>query len=351
MEWKLSRRNFLKFGALGLSGLALNPLQKFGSNFQDDLENNDLARVCIDSISVYDQPNDKSRILYQRFRDELVNVYYEVISEYGPDYNPVWYRVWDGFIHSSHMTRVKTRLNSVVSTFPETGLLTEVTVPLTQSKRYSKTTGWEDCYRLYYGSTHWVRDLMEGPDGEPWYKIEDELDGSYIYYAPAIHLRPVADSELAPISPDVAADQKYIEVSLAQQTLTAYEGSNVVLHTRVSTGLPDTNPAPHKIKTNTPSGEFHVSSKMPSKHMGDGFLTADIKAYELPGVPWVTFFEPDTGVAFHGTYWHTNYGTPMSHGCVNMRNEEAKWIFRWTTPVTEPGVWEKRGYGTRVVVH
>ncbi|MHB1482204.1 MAG: L,D-transpeptidase family protein, partial [Bellilinea sp.] len=43
-------------------------------------------------------------------------------------------------------------------------------------------------------------------------------------------------------------------------------------------------------------------------------------------------------------------GTPRSHGCVNMRSEEAKWLFRWVTPVNEPGTVEQRGYGTRVVV-
>ncbi len=70
--------------------------------------------------------------------------------------------------------------------------------------------------------------------------------------------------------------------------------------------------------------------------MGDGNLTSDIEAYELPGVPWTSFFEPETGVAFHGTYWHNNFGIPMSHGCVNMRTHEAKWLFRWATPVSSP---------------
>jgi lipoprotein-anchoring transpeptidase ErfK/SrfK len=57
-----------------------------------------------------------------------------------------------------------------------------------------------------------------------------------------------------------------------------------------------------------------------------------------------------TGVATHGTYWHTNWGTPMSHGCVNMRTEEAKWLFRWTTPVTPSDAINKVGRGTRVTV-
>jgi lipoprotein-anchoring transpeptidase ErfK/SrfK len=84
--------------------------------------------------------------------------------------------------------------------------------------------------------------------------------------------------------------------------------------------------------------------------MGDGRMTSEIDAYELPGVPWVSFFEHMTGVAFHGTYWHDNFGSRMSHGCVNMRVEDAKWLYRWSTPIAEPGDWIRKGYGTRVEV-
>ncbi len=83
--------------------------------------------------------------------------------------------------------------------------------------------------------------------------------------------------------------------------------------------------------------------------MGDGNLTDDIRAYELPGVPWVSFFT-QTGVALHGTYWHHNYGRRMSHGCVNMVTAEAKWIYRWTIPQADVYEWEKKGYGTQVTV-
>jgi lipoprotein-anchoring transpeptidase ErfK/SrfK len=137
---------------------------------------------------------------------------------------------------------------------------------------------------------------------------------------------------------------------LQNQTLTAYEYDRVVLQTRISSGIPRDRPNPKDIPTKTPAGTFHIQNKMPSKHMGDGNLTADLEAYELPGVPWTSFFEPETGVAFHGTYWHQNFGIPMSHGCVNMRTSEAKWIFRWTTPVTEATDINHVGYGTRVVV-
>ncbi len=357
MARKLSRRDFLKWSAFGLASLAFRPMASKTAlsspplyNYEQ-FEGEDLARIAIESVSVYSEPSDKSSILYQRYRDELVNVYYDVVSEYGPGYNPLWYRVWRGYIHSGHLQKVNVQLNPVLSSIPESGQLAEVTVPVTQSLRYTSYSGWESLYRLYYQSVHWIIAVEEGPDGEAWYKLEDELDRHYVYYVPASHLRPVTAQELEPISPDVPFEKKRIEVSIAQQTLTAYENDKVVMHTKISSGMPQATPPPGQTSTDTPRGEFNVQSKMPSKHMGDGNLTADLNAYELPGVPWVCFFEPENGVATHGTYWHTNYGTTMSHGCVNMRPEEAKWIYRWTTPVATVDSWETRGYGTRVIVY
>jgi lipoprotein-anchoring transpeptidase ErfK/SrfK len=85
--------------------------------------------------------------------------------------------------------------------------------------------------------------------------------------------------------------------------------------------------------------------------MGGGELTDDLEAYVLPGVSWTSFFEPSTGVAFHGTHWHQNFGMPMSHGCVNMRTEEARWLFRWITPSADMQKMTTHGYGTQVLVY
>jgi lipoprotein-anchoring transpeptidase ErfK/SrfK len=357
MRKKYSRRDILKLGAASMAGLAFRPyLDRYASVNPNKLGS--IVRITTKSLSVHKEPSDESEILYQRFFDELVNIYYEVDSDYGPDYNPIWYRVWGGYIHSAHTVKVKTQLNPIQYSFPDSGLLTEITVPYSQSWFYHRVTGWKPLYRLYYGSIHWVRTIDEGPDGKPWYKIEDEVDSSYTYFIPAEHLRPIPDHELSPISPDVPATDKLLVVSIPHQSVTAYEGSQIVFSTTISSGVPRKN-IPGQIPTDTPQGDdFHIASKMPSKHMGNGQLFPErvdshgmpIYEYEIPGVPWSAFFEPVTGVAFHGTYWHTNYGTPMSHGCVNMRCEEAKWLFRWTTPVWEPGIWEKRGYGTRVIV-
>lgn len=348
MAKQYSRRDFLKLVGLGMGSLAFRPF----FNSEESLDGGEIARIAIRSVSVYSQPWDKSKILYQRYRDELVNIYYEVISEHGPGYNPVWYRVWGGYIHSAHLQRVKVCLNPVPSSLAASKQLVEVTVPLTQAKIYNAMQGWKDVYRLYYESVHWVVGIETGPDGRPWYRIKDELfdADSMDYFAPAEHFRLIETDELTPISPDVPSEKKRIEVSIAQQMLTAYEDGNVVLKTKISSGIPQSNPPPGQPSTETPKGEFRIQNKMPSKHMGDGHLTADLDAYELPGVPWVCFFEPENGVATHGTYWHTNYGMTMSHGCVNMRTEEARWIYRWTNPVADPEKWDTKGYGTRIIV-
>lgn len=347
MTGTFTRRDFLKLSALGIGSLAFRPF--FGNG--EDPEGEDLARVAIDSVSVYSKPSDQSTILYQRKRDELINIYYEIVSEHGPGYNPVWYRVFRGWVHSAHLQRVKVRLNPVESNIPEKrGRLAEVTVPLTQTMRYlTYNKRWEPVYRLYYGSTHWVRKLETGPDGQPWYLLHDELT-EVQYHAPAAHFRLIPPEEFAPLSPEVDPWKKWIDVSIAQQTLKAYEDDKLVLETKVSTGLPDSRNDPGHISTDTPKGQFNVYSKMPSKHMGNGEITSDLDAYELPGVPWTTFFAPH-GVALHGTYWHTNYGMTMSHGCVNLTPEISKFLFRWTTPVCAPDTWEQTGFGTLVIVH
>lgn len=200
--------------------------------------------------------------------------------------------------------------------------LAELTVPYTQAIRYTKTYGWQPNLKLYYGSVHWIDRIDDGPDGLAWYRIFDELVG-YPYHVPAFHLRPIALDAWSSITPEVALDEKRIEVNLSNQILTAYENEQVVFETTISSGITTANQDPKALSTQTPTGEFRVLSKYPSKHTGNGNLFATPEDYELPGVPWTCFFH-EAGYAFHGTYWHDNFGAPMSRGCVNMRIEEAK---------------------------
>ncbi len=114
---------------------------------------------------------------------------------------------------------------------------------------------------------------------------------------------------LSPLS--VHGNVRWIDVDLTHQTLTAYEGQTVVRTTLVSTGLP---------RTPTPVGLYRIWIKLRYDDMsGPG--------YYLPNVPYVMYFY--RSYSLHGTYWHSNFGHPMSHGCVNLPTSEAEWLFNW----------------------
>jgi len=227
--------------------------------------------------------------------------------------------------------------------------LVEVTVPYTLPWRNTKTYGWQQLgFRLYYGSVHWVEAIEAGPTGDLWYRIYDDLTG-FPYMVNAAHLKPIPLDELTPITPEIEVQYKKIDVNLATQTLVAYEYDKSVFQATIASGIPS-GPRENGISTKTPEGEYRILDKMPAKHMGNGNLFADADDYELPGVPWTCFFTPQ-GHAFHGTYWHENFGVPMSHGCINMRTEEAKWLFRWALPKHQIGRTVNRGFGTLVRIH
>ncbi|MCY3779803.1 MAG: LysM peptidoglycan-binding domain-containing protein [Chloroflexi bacterium] len=108
-----------------------------------------------------------------------------------------------------------------------------------------------------------------------------------------------------------------IVIVLSTQRTYAYENGILQRSAIISSGLPDTP---------TVQGNFKITRKTPSRHMvGPG--------YDLPNVPWVSYFY--AGYAIHGTYWHNNFGTPMSHGCVNMTTPDAKWFYDFA-PVGTP---------------
>jgi lipoprotein-anchoring transpeptidase ErfK/SrfK len=339
-----SRRDFLKLSASTFVGLAISPFLPRLGPF-DDAEQ---VRVTAKSVSVYREPNDQSLIVGQYFRDELVHIYKEVNSG-TPLYNPIWYRVWGGYLHRSRLQKVKVIFNQPLTAIPEgVRRVAELTVPYTQAMRYTKTYGWQPNLRLYYGSVHWIDGIDAGPDVEPWYRIFDELVG-FPYHVQAIHLRPIPFEEWAPIKPEMALEDKRIEVNLGTQTLTAYESDQAVFQTNISSGIATAQQDPKDLSTKTPTGEFRIITKYPSKHMGNGSLFAAPEDYELPGVPWTSFFH-EAGYAFHGTYWHDNFGTPMSRGCVNMRIDEARWLFQWVRPLHRSDRIYTPGYGTRVVI-
>ncbi len=343
---KPSRRDILRLGGMTLGSLAYTTFLPELNSFDDS----DMIRVATKAVSIYDQPNDKSKINATWYRDELVHVYGEYVAD-EPKHNPIWYRVWNGYLHRGRIQRVRTLYQKPLDSIPQgKRRLAEVSVPFTQAYRYTKAFGWQPNLRLYYDSAHWIESVDVGPDGGPWYRVYDHI-ASFSYHVPAIHLRPVPISDFDPINPQVAWDQKHIEVNLTTQKLTAYEAGGVVFQTTISSGIPAGKTTANSISTKTPDGKFNIIEKLPTEHMGNGGLFADIDDNELPGVPWTSYFTT-VGHAFHGTFWHENYGTPMSHGCINMRNKEAKWLFRWATPVHDAYTYiSEKGRGTSVEIH
>lgn len=341
-ERSLGRREFLALGALSAGALAFVRPPLFGTE-----SNGAIGRVTIDWIGLYEEPTFRARELARIPRDHLINILDTIQADQGPAYNPQWHRLPDGYAHSGYVQTVQWRPQPPVQTVAEGGALFEVSVPFTRSY-YEPDPNSTPLYRLYYQSTAWVERVEQGTDGRLWYRLSDDLLNIH-YYVRAEHLRRIPAAEMSPLSPHVPLNRKRIEVSLARQELLAFEDDRLVFRTRVSTGIPDPRPRENGIPTITPTGNFYVDKKMPVRHMGDGSLASSLDAYELPGVPWVSYFH-FTGVAFHGTYWHNNFGTPLSHGCVNMKAGEARWLFRWTLPEVEPDEALRIARGTQVLV-
>ncbi len=123
------------------------------------------------------------------------------------------------------------------------------------------------------------------------------------------------------------SDERWIDVNLSTQRLTAYQANSVAYSALVSTGIS---------RYPTPTGTYRIQRKYTYDDMTGG-SRARGDYYYLPDVPYCQYFY--AGYALHGTYWHSNFGTPMSHGCINLSTPDAAWLFNWTS------------IGTKVVIH
>jgi len=156
---------------------------------------------------------------------------------------------------------------------------------------------------LRYGVSVWTLAQLNGIQ-----------NASYIYVGQTLSIPSGAISSPAPPPPvAIPSGERWIDVNLSTQSLTAYEGNTPVRSSLVSTGLP---------ATPTVTGQYRIYVKYASAPMsGPG--------YYLPGVPYIMYFY--RGYGLHGTYWHANFGYPMSHGCVNLPTPEAQWLYSWAS--------------------
>jgi len=136
---------------------------------------------------------------------------------------------------------------------------------------------------------------------------------------------------------------RWIEIDLTNQRLRAHENEKIIYDFSISSGKP---------WTPTITGNFRIWSKFKYNKMSGGSRALGTYYY-LPNVPFTMYFHNDYGI--HGTYWHNNFGHPMSHGCVNMRTPDVEKLFYWARPHLNQNQWSIRAtsqnQGTRVVVH
>lgn len=148
------------------------------------------------------------------------------------------------------------------------------------------------------------------------------------YEGKIVSVPPINDT-LASVLGETAGNKR-IAVDLTNQKVYAFENDSLVYDFTVSTG----KWAP------TPRGNFSIQRKVRAQKMSGG-NPAIGTYYYLPNVPWVMFFGNtqipwSRGYSFHGTYWHNNFGHPMSHGCINMKTPDAAVLYSWApegTPV------------------
>ena len=337
---QITRREFIKLVSAGSLAFALKDLRIPGVLAAGQPKQ---GRITWSGIPLYDAASFQANQIHNFRADEILKISsIDENGEAGNPYNSVWYEIdGQGYTYSGWIQPVETNYQKPRFDIPEGGRVGEITVPYSITRKdpfvYADTA-----HRVYYGTTHWVTKTVVSRDEKSiWYQIYDSYLKRHFYVA-AHDMRISPDEELTLLSPEVPPEEKKIVVDLSTQLVTAFEGEKLVFSERCASGVKGTD---------TPKGEFLTYHKGASVHMtNEGDALEEESVYSLPGVPWCSFFT-SIGNAFHGTYWHNDYGRPRSHGCVNLPTPAAKWIYLWTQPVVPPEEEYLHQPGTGTNVH
>lgn len=368
---KFSRRDFLKLSGIGLGALALNPKlralpRKLWAPEFPQAER--LGRVTVgvdeESVRLRSGPSTEAAEIGRLSGDTVVEWLHEVVG-YAANYrNQRWVETPQGYIWAPFLQPVKNQPNTPLDTIPTygdiPGMWMEVTVPYVEAQlangpakgfRIGFLVGNGYPIHFYYGQTFWIDGIRSGEQGFEYHVRELHGSRGDEFWAPAEAFKPVYPEDIVPISPEV--ENKEIVINIARQTLSCFEDGREVFFTRVSTGgNPDWSDKngngvqdEGEDRTTPISDYLRVDRKFDSVHMEGGTTGA---GYDLSGIGWTSIIATG-GVAIHSTYWHNNFGERTSAGCVNARPQDAKWIFRWTSPEVPyyPGLMELVP-GTRV---
>ncbi len=172
--------------------------------------------------------------------------------------------------------------------------------------------------------------------------VENEREAFFLGQPVMPLLSALTEPKIPVVLGEASPGEKWIEIDLSEQKLIAWEGSSKYLESLVSSGK----------WGRTPTGEFNIWGKFKYAKMSGG-SKENHTYYYLPNVPYTMYFY--NGFGLHGTYWHNNFGQPMSHGCVNLPTLIAEKLFYWTTPSLSDGKnsvsANKDNPGTRIVIH
>jgi hypothetical protein len=330
----LSRRAFLKLGAFGVGGLILKPTRQrlMAGPFPDSPR---LGRVCVGKVDLKARPDINSETVGELYEDAVVAWLREKVGSYPLAINQTFVETPDGFISAPVLQPVENKPNPLVDTLPETslgpGMWVEVTVPwapvvLDNPPPRSPWLKNSDTPRLYYSQILWIDKIETDDGGKVWYRANERYGFGDLLWAPGEAFRPLSPDDLSPISPDV--DDKRVVVDVTTQSLSCFENGREVYYARVSTGAKFDYQGKAVDAWSTPVGPHPIWRKVVSLHMVGGTTGG---GYDLPGIGWTTLFAGN-GVAIHSTFWHNDFGVPRSHGCVNARPQDSRWVFRWVTP-------------------
>jgi lipoprotein-anchoring transpeptidase ErfK/SrfK len=358
----LSRRDFLKLAGLGMGVLMLRPSDSKWSvpsaarnlTLPDFPKADILGRNCTSdtnlqwggTVPIMTRPAAASSKVRDAHRDEVFPWIREVSAETLDIYNPNnrWVETPEGYIWSPYLQPCHNLLNTPLTVLPADtkGFWAEVTVPYVDliMDNPAPVSGWMRDHvaydlqaRLYYSQVMWIDQVRTSDTGEVQYHVNERYGNpGDLFWAEGAAFHPITQEDISPINPDVDPVTKKVIVNLNYQTLSCMEGEREVYFCRVSTGIQEGS---------TPIGEHAVWRKLLSVRMAASTTGA---SYDLPGMSWTTFFVGD-GVAVHAATSHNDFGAVRSHGCVNCRPEDAKWVFRWSQPTVslEPGDFTHEG--------
>ncbi|MBN1260772.1 MAG: L,D-transpeptidase [Anaerolineae bacterium] len=287
---------------------------------------------AIHTVTFYDTPSTSGARLDTRYRDQAFRILGETRAPFSA-HNDLWYETELGYVHSAWVLPLRIYPpQPFLSDIGTWGFWGEVSQVYTAG-RTAPSANAAQKYRFYGGHVFHVIDAQVDEEGIGWYKVFDDYPPKQFtnhQWILAKDVRQIPREEMAPIHP--FAGEKHIIVDLPGQRLTCYEGEEPVFSTLVASGLPGVHA--------TPTGERCVLLKQASRHMAnvpyegmpDDLQPDPSDIFDLPGIPWNTFFDLE-GRAIHGAYWHNDFGVQRSHGCLNVACEAARWVYRWVHPV------------------